>query len=74
MIVMSQHVEVEVRHGKVTDSMEEEIKELEEDVRDCEKSFNQAQEELEDAHEWVDKQKLHLAEAIIRLHNKKYGK
>lgn len=54
--------------------MQEEIKELEEEVLDCEKNVKTAQIELEDAQEWLDKQKLYLAEAIIRLHNKKYGK
>jgi hypothetical protein len=53
-------------------NMNELIKELEEDVRDCEKSVAQAKESLENEQKWLDREKLRLAEAIIRLHKEKY--
>ena len=53
--------------------MNERIEELEEDVRDCEKAVRQSEQELKDAQKWLDRQKLYLAEAIIRLHHGKYG-
>jgi hypothetical protein len=51
------------------DYYEQRIKDLKVDVADCEKSVRQAEQEVKDAQEWLMKQKLHLAEAIIRLHN-----
>jgi hypothetical protein len=54
--------------------MDEEIKELEEDVQQYELLVIDAQKDLEENQKWLDAQKLQLAEAIIRLHNKKYGK
>ena len=50
---------------------EEYIKELEEDVREAEKDLKEAEKELADAIVWRDKRKVHLAEAIIQLHNEK---
>jgi predicted nucleic acid-binding Zn-ribbon protein len=58
---------------KETNMNNELIKELEEDVRDCEKSVAQAKESLENEQKWLDREKLRLAEAIIRLHKEKYG-
>ena len=50
---------------------EELIKELEQDVKDCEKEVAKVKEEIEYAKKWLDRQKLYLAEVIIRLHKEK---
>ena len=47
------------------------IEELEEDVEDYEKAVKEAEQEVKDANEWLMKQKVYLAEAIIKLHNER---
>jgi F0F1-type ATP synthase membrane subunit b/b' len=47
------------------------IKDLEEDVADCEKSVKNAELDLKDAQEWLNKMKVHYANAIIALNNYK---
>jgi hypothetical protein len=42
-----------------------------EDVADCEKAVKQAEQEVKDAQEWLMKQKVYLAEAIIKLNNER---
>lgn len=51
----------------MTQYQKELLHDYEEDVADCERAVKAAENELEDAHDWLDKQKLHYAEAIIKL-------
>ena len=45
------------------------IEEYTDDIDDYEKAVNSAEKELTDAKEWLMKQKVYYAEAIIKLHN-----
>jgi hypothetical protein len=45
------------------------IREQEEDILDCEKSVKDSEKDLADAKDWLNKQKLYYAEAIIKLND-----
>lgn len=50
------------------------IIEYQEDIFDAENSVKAAEKELADAKEWLMKQKVYLAEAIIKLHHYSHDK
>lgn len=47
------------------------IKDLEETVVDCEKQVKSAEDDLKDAVAWLNRMKVHYANAIIALNNYK---